>query len=171
VDTLPAAFYGPKSVTGGAGGGALGVGWSPDPGPGSPWADERWRSELQFRPCGLEQHGPVVAFLRSKTHLLIALAEEVLSDGRRVARRICTAVPREDVLTGLAPAIDALRRADPERVARTGQLEVTETARPVPSDLLVQALLVVLAPGGLAEGARTWTVGRAVDPAGILVVA
>lgn len=171
MDTLPAAFYGPMSVTGGAGGGALGVGWSPDPRPGSPWEDERARSDLAFRPCGLEQHGQVVAFVRSETHLLIALAEEVLSDGRRVARRICTAVPLADALTRLATVVEALQGADPERIARTGQLEVTEVSRPMPRDLLVQALFVVLAPGGLADGARTWSLGRAVAPFDVLVVA
>ncbi|MDA8959659.1 hypothetical protein N9F93_00535 [bacterium] len=171
VDTLPAAFYGPKSVTGAAGGGTLGVGWSPDPRPGSPWADERALSDMAFPPCGLEQHGEVVAFLRSETHLLIARVEQVSSDGRWVARRVCTAVPLADALTRLATVVEALQVADPERIARTGQLEVTAVTRPVPTNLLVQALLVVLAPGGLDDGAQTWTLGQAVSPSDVLVVA
>lgn len=171
MDTLPAAFYGPKSVTGAAGGGALGVGWSPDPRPGSPWADGRVLSQLAFRPCGLEQHGQVVAFLRSETHLLIARVEQVSSDGRRVAQRICTAVPLAGALTRLATVLEALQVADPERIAGTGQLEVSEATRPVSANLLAQALVVALAPGGLEDGARTWTLGQAVAPSDVLVVA
>lgn len=171
MNTLPAAFYGPNSVTGAAGGGTLGVGWSPEPRPGSPWADEGVLRELAFRPCGLEQHGQVVAFLRSETHLLIARVEQVSSDGRRVARRVCAAVPLADALTRLATVVEALQVADPERIARTGQLEVTEATRPVSTNLLVQALLVVLAPGALNDGVRTWTLGQAVASPDVLVVA
>lgn len=171
MNTLSAAFYGPKSVTGAAGGGTLGVDWSPDPRPGSPWADEDARSSLAFRPCGLEQHGEVFAFLRTETHLLIARVEQVLSDGRRVARRVCAALPLADALTRLASVVEALQQADPELIARTGQLEVTGAARPVHADLMAHALLVVLAPGGLDDGVRTWTLGRAVAPPDVLVVA
>lgn len=171
MEYLPAALYGPKSVTGGVGGGALGVGWSPEPPPDSPWADERARTELAFRPCGLERHGQVVAFLRLEAHLLVALAEEVLSDGRRVAQRVCAAVPLVDVFTHLVPVIEALQAADPVRIARTGHLELVASSRPVPAALMAQALHAVLAPGGLTEGVQTWTLGQAVAPSDILVVA